>query len=342
MRRVVTKEAGDADDLFDRIRAFLIAHRLSPDPDHYRFVHQILACPDGAVAQAVSRLVDGGFRLQRDDIERLGGTVAVGAAPVRRTAGDPADTRGDELVAETQAQVQGFADTVRAMHDATRGFGRHLAQSAAEMSRQPSAEGMTELVRITGTMIDRIHDTEVRLAAATAETDVLRARLAEARDDARRDPLTGLANRLAFDEAFAACHARTGPCCLAVCDIDRFKRINDEHGHGVGDRVLSAIGQTLASECEGHLVVRHGGEEFAVLFCGVTLVEAGALLERARLAVGGKRFRNRDTDVPIGRITVSAGATTVVTGESGAAAFARADRLLYAAKEAGRDRVLVA
>ena len=332
----------EGDDLYERIGAFLADHGLSADPAHYSFAFDVMSRPEGVLAQAVARLTDGGIRLSRRDIETLGGSVKLGGAAVDRASEDDAA----QLVAETQAQVDDFATTMRKIQDETRGFGRDLAQSAAAIERAPrdaaGLAGIDEIARITGAMLGRIHDAEARLAQATSETDALRTKLAEANDTARRDVLTGLPNRRAFDEAFAARDTATGPFCLALCDIDRFKRINDEHGHGVGDRVLSAIAGTLAEECGGHLVVRHGGEEFAILLHGVNLVDAARELDRVRSIIATKRFRNRETDRSLGEVTVSMGITAVHHDESSADAFARADRLLYTAKADGRDRVCAA
>ncbi len=338
----------EVDDLYDRIGRFLADHRLSPDPAHYSFAYQILTEPNGTIAQAVDRLSDGRVRLTARDIEKLG-VGATGEAPasepgvVALRQDDIAEAMADgadRLVAQTQAQVEGFAMMVRAMHDETRGFGRDLEQSAAAIVRQPDIEGIDEIARVTGAMIARIHDAEKRLARATDETDDLREKLAEAHLAARRDPLTALPNRRAFDEAFAGRDTSRGVWCLAVCDIDRFKRVNDEHGHAVGDRVLSVVGHTIAEACGEHLVVRHGGEEFAVLIGPTTLAKAAALIELARTAVAAKRFRNRDTDRSLGAVTMSVGITTIRDGETGEQAFVRADQLLYAAKTAGRNQVV--
>ncbi len=329
--------------LFTRIGAFLDAHHLSPDPSHYHFAFAVLSAPDSMLARRVAELTQGGVRLRRSDIEMLGGRV-VGGMPVepQRTDTGPNEERAAELVEETQQQVDDFAQMVRDMQAETEGFGRDLEQSAAAIFRVPQIAEIDAIASITTTMIGRIRDSEVRLAQATAETDALRAKLAEARDTARRDTLTGLPNRRAFDEAFAERDIGAGPYCLAVCDIDRFKRINDEFGHGVGDRVLSAIGQAIAAECAPHLVVRHGGEEFAVLLKGLSLVEAAGLLDGVRATVAAKRFRNRESDTPLGQITFSAGITAIHANETAEAACARADRLLYAAKDQGRDRISAA
>jgi len=344
MRGLLAARRDDGDDLFTRIGAFLADQGLSPEPAHYSFAYGVLSDPDGPLAIAVTRLIDGGVRLNRQDVRALGGDLAAGSPVIVAAAGHTraVDDSTARLVADTRAQADGLATMMRTMHAETRSFGHDLAQSAAAMERVPDIAGYDEIARLTGAMLGRIHDAETRLATATSETDALRAKLAEANDSARRDPLTGLPNRRAFDEAFAERDAETGPYCLAVCDVDRFKRINDEHGHGVGDRVLTAIGRTLTEACADHLVVRHGGEEFAILVRGLDLATAAAHLDAARETVAAKRFRNRDTELPIGQVTVSIGVTAVQVDEAAGIVFGRADQLLYAAKDAGRDRVCAA
>lgn len=348
MRDAQSSQAIDVEGLFERIGRFLCEHHLSPDPAHYGFAFAVLSEPDGPLAETVAKITEGGVRLRRQDIEALGGRVVEGqpndAMPSAeaRTDGAAKDRQADRLVAETQRHIDGFATIMRSIHAETRGFGHDLAESAAAM---PVARGITEIdeiTRITSAMIGRIRESEVRLARATEETNALRTKLAEARDTARRDTLTGLPNRRAFDEAFATRDLDAGPYCLAVCDIDRFKLVNDAFGHGVGDRVLTAIGQTIAEGCKGHLVVRHGGEEFAVLLQGISLSDAAALLDSVRATVAAKRFRNRETDKPLGQMTFSAGVTAIHADESAEDAFTRADRLLYTAKDDGRDRVCAA
>ena len=321
-------------DLYARIGAFLSDQKLGPEPAYYNFAYNVLSHPDGPIAKAVAELTDDGVRLSRSDIESLGGAVRAGSASEPE---DDGAGRARALVAETQAHVEGLADVVRAMHDETRDFGRDLAEHAEAMRRAGPAPGMAELARITGAMLARIAESEHRLAEATRETEELRAKLAEARVVARRDPLTGLPNRRAFEEAFAA--KRGGRLCLALCDVDRFKRINDEFGHGVGDRVLTAIADTLRVSCDGQVVARHGGEEFAVLIEGLTLERAAELLEDARGGVSAKRFRSRETDRLIGRVTMSVGLTAIERDEELEEACARADRFLYTAKSTGRDRL---
>lgn len=321
--------------LYAAIGAFLDAHGLSPDPVHYAFAHAALT--DSMIGSAVDRLTDGGIRLGRREIERLGGTVKL-----RPDAPPADDRRAIDLMAQARAHVDDFADLMRDLRTETTGFGRDLAASAAALSRQPAIEGLDEIARITGTMITRVRDAEVRLAKATAEADALRVQLSDAQEEARRDPLTGLPNRLAFEEAFGEAGTATPPVCLAVADIDNFKQLNDRFGHGVGDRVLSAIARGLVDACTGHFVARHGGEEFALITRGLGLAEAASLLDDARAELAQRRFRDRETGEMLGKITLSGGVIAVRRAETIDVAFDRADRLLYAAKAAGRDRIVAA
>lgn len=337
---------GADDGLFDRIGAFLTANRLSPDPAHYNFAHAVISHPDGPIAQAVAKLTDGGVRLSGRDVEQLGGQIVPrkSASTVRpvedRPAPPPASDQGASaaLAAEAEAQVAGFATMVKAMHAETEGFGRDLAA----MSSQPAIAGIEEIARLTGSMLSRVREAEERLARATREADTLRAKLAEANDTARTDVLTGLPNRRAFDEALLARDTTQGPHCVAVCDVDRFKHINDRYGHVVGDRVLAAIARTLADQCGSHLVARYGGEEFAILMTMTDVTDAAARLDKVRGVIANKRFRLRETDEPLDRITLSIGVTELLPDEDGARAYDRADRLLYTAKADGRDQVRAA
>lgn len=320
--------------LYDRIGDFLVDQRLDADPGNYAFAYHLLVDPDGPLARAVYALTEGGVRLTQRDIETLGCDIR----PVSNTKG--VKEKADGLVAATQMQVEGFQDMVTAMRAETQGFGRDLAASAEAISRSSDAGDATvtsEVARITAAMIERVHRAETKLENATREASELREKLEEARDNARRDPLTDLPNRRALEEAYAAQAASGAPICLAVCDVDHFKSVNDRFGHAVGDRVLKAIAEALGQTCAGHLVARYGGEEFAVLFTGVSMEEARATLDTARVKVATKRYRLRESDAPLGEITFSAGLAAGRSGEGLSTVFHRADRLLYAAKTAGRN-----
>lgn len=182
----------------------------------------------------------------------------------------------------------------------------------------------------------------VVLLAAFSDYYLLRERrLAEALVDqaefaAKTDALTGVLNRRGLAPYLAAA-VRDGDYAIALADLDRFKRINDRLGHGTGDVVLANVARRLSVAIgnEG-LVSRWGGEEFLILLPGVTATHATRIMERARAAVD----RDFGADGVMERVTFSAGVAHVPQGTSKEDALRIADRLLYEAKDAGRNRVL--
>jgi diguanylate cyclase (GGDEF)-like protein len=161
---------------------------------------------------------------------------------------------------------------------------------------------------------------------------------AETRLQARTDDLTGLANRRALDEEIA--HAMAGArrtqrsFAIVMVDVDRFKFINDTHGHAVGDATLRAFSKRLADALrDPDRAFRYGGEEFCLLLPDTDLAGAHTLAERAREQV------TRPFDGTMRALTASFGVTAWQPDDAVDTLFQRADRALYAAKSAGRNRV---
>ncbi|MBX3717171.1 MAG: diguanylate cyclase [Burkholderiales bacterium] len=177
------------------------------------------------------------------------------------------------------------------------------------------------------------------MAAQDGVIEGLQGRVAELERLAATDHLTGAWNRAHFERTIAAelerCRAGRLPVSLVLVDIDHFKRVNDTHGHAAGDAVLRELVAVMRTRIRASdLLFRWGGEEFAVLVSGAGWRGAERVAENLRQAVAGHDF-------PVaGRVTVSAGAAEHDGEESLPAWFGRLDAALYAAKAAGRDRVL--
>nr|GID83202.1 hypothetical protein Ade03nite_21260 [Actinoplanes derwentensis] len=186
----------------------------------------------------------------------------------------------------------------------------------------------------------------VRLEAENArlEAELHRARSAELAADnvvwqrqATEDALTGLPNRRSADERLPKLVAAGGPVCVAVADVDRFKRVNDEYGHFIGDEVLRRIAAILLDRIgETDLVARFGGEEFLIALHGSGIEEARARCELLRASVAAYPW---DTIEPGLTVTLSMGLTEVTGPASLADAMSQADQRLYQAKRNGRNRV---
>jgi diguanylate cyclase (GGDEF)-like protein len=166
------------------------------------------------------------------------------------------------------------------------------------------------------------------------------------REQARRDPLTGLYNRRFVDErmpyAIGQALDTTTPLTVALIDLDHFKRINDSFSHDVGDQVLVAVADLFVADGAGlpggGFVARMGGEEFLVVLPGMTAEEALSWLDALRARVAGHQWRPLTQDITV---TVSIGAAFAAStgGHTQASLLAEADRNLYAAKRLGRNRV---
>ncbi len=173
----------------------------------------------------------------------------------------------------------------------------------------------------------------VGLAIANADARTALAALAST------DGLTGLPNQRTFHERLAEevarAHRHARPLALALFDLDRFKAVNDRHGHEAGDRVLAEAARRLAAQARrGELVARAGGEEFGWILPDAGSAGALAAAERARRAVGGTPFPG------VGALTMSGGVATLGDAGSARELFRLADAALYRAKAAGRDMVV--
>lgn len=165
------------------------------------------------------------------------------------------------------------------------------------------------------------------------ERDEARADVREAQRHSMLDPLTGVANRRGLAQRFAD-GARGRPAGIAVIDCDHFKRINDNFGHDVGDEVLIAVAEALKGE--RLYVGRLGGEEFVALVYGE---DWEALAEAARMRIG-LGVCQRTPQIAF-RVSASSGLARVRIDDTLETAIKRADRALYAAKDAGRDQSLL-
>ncbi|MGV3553489.1 GGDEF domain-containing protein [Rhizobium sp.] len=160
------------------------------------------------------------------------------------------------------------------------------------------------------------------------------------RDAAERDPLTGLHNRRGFDRTLGDL-GQSGKIAGAIvtCDIDHFKQVNDQFGHATGDRVIQALAFALRQGMPlNAITARFGGEEFVAFLPGASLAEAGILAQALRARFAAQNWRHIGVDR---QITASFGVAAVAEDENSAeAATRRADRALYDAKAAGRNKVV--
>lgn len=253
----------------------------------------------------------------------------------------------DELpphVSTWESLVHG--DDWRDVHGALEPHLRGAADAYRAEHRLKHRDGHWVWVLAAGRVLDRGADGEpLRMVGIHQDISQRKAMEESLVRLATSDPLTGLWNRRHFMEVVRSELGRMrrnqSPAALLLLDLDLFKRINDTHGHAAGDEVLRHFTATVSAQLrEADVFARLGGEEFAILLPCIDGPGAMRVAERLRLRVAGTPAR---IDAGPLHFSVSVGATMLdAADEDYEAAYARADQALYAAKHAGRDRVMLA
>lgn len=185
----------------------------------------------------------------------------------------------------------------------------------------------------------RIKELNSRLHSMEKESNDLKMKVVKERKQALIDSLTGVANRLSYDERIEQEYIHwkryQAPLSLIVIDIDLFKKINDNYGHMAGDKVLQTLAKLVQKNIrETDLLTRYGGEEFAIIMPDTDQKAAMGVAEKLRAETENCAFHYRDTGV---NITISCGITEFKGKDNPEIVFERADAALYKAKDAGRN-----
>ena len=230
----------------------------------------------------------------------------------------------------------------RAHHALEREFNSAVAQTRARllsnMFELEASKLEAERARLEAALF------RAQSAALEAEKRALQQKADELGRHAEQDALTGLWNRRHVDgrlpQLYAQLRREARIMCVALWDIDRFKSINDRFGHATGDKVLTQIAQLLSAGARsGDILARIGGEEFLMAFQDADLAAARSACERLREAVAAFDWGRMEPGLAV---TISVGLTCNLGAQDFEAALAQADRLLYAAKQGGRNRMCAA
>ena len=204
-----------------------------------------------------------------------------------------------------------------------------------------------EIIADTRNFVEESREFESDLMESTQEISLLKDELDHARRMAATDALTGLHNRRGFDEAIAEAiannHRQDDYISLLIIDIDHFKKVNDNHGHLVGDKVLIGISKILQKQMRGRdYLSRFGGEEFAVILRQTPITGAFTVAESLRKVVEKLRLKHVKTGKQLEQVTISIGVASYRKGETMKAYIERCDHALYRAKSLGRNRTVIA
>ncbi len=260
---------------------------------------------------------------------------------------------GVETLEKIEAEVcRLLGDIVQIVIDAGLDLTNYSAVLNSCSTRLENADDVRDIRKVvrtiladTRTMTDTNRNISGVLKERADEIDQLRAELDQVRQEAVKDPLTGLANRRAFDDRMTDSLDETlqqlKNICLLMIDIDQFKVINDKHGHQIGDKILQFVASILKKNVKGKdLVARFGGDEFAVVIENAPRAGVKNVAETIRQQVQESNLKRTDTGEPLGDITISIGYDCIRPNDTAGSVLERADKALYEAKQAGRNRVV--
>ncbi len=254
-----------------------------------------------------------------------------------------------DLMTRFESEVTDLYDVIEKTGENTIDHNEKLTDLSGQLRQSteefPAVGALLEgVMSVAQNMRAQNEQLESRLAESTSEINSLRVSVENIQAEAMKDALTGVANRAKFDqfleEHMAAAKEEGQELALVISDIDHFKSFNDKWGHTTGDQVLRLVAEVMNSNVKGKdLLARYGGEEFAIVLPDTSVENAQLLANKIRQAVESRRLKKRRTDESLGTVTMSMGIAGFTDEDSAEGFIERADACLYAAKNAGRNRV---
>lgn len=284
---------------------------------------------------------------QIDDVERRLKDLIYKQSTLKKNLSDAQD-RLKNMLANFVDRLADFASTTGEYHD-------RIGVCADKISK---AHDITELSDVLDVVMhetravqlaaqrsrDELMEMRARVHEAEQEVARLHAELEQASDMVRHDALTGALNRKGMEEALerevGRARRKEAPMCLAMLDIDNFKKLNDTYGHDAGDQALVHLTQVVRETLRPQdTLARYGGEEFVVILSDTGLDNGVQVMVRVQRELTRKFFLHRNDKL---LITFSCGVAELAADEDAPAAIKRADQAMYLAKRAGKNRVMAA
>jgi diguanylate cyclase len=313
---------------------------LSAEPKGFELWYRYATGHDSLLNQAVNEAISSPGGLTEADFDRL---CALHASSERT------GSRLNAAAIDLSGEINQVIGMIVAAAVSSERYDRHLGDGLVSFEQTKSYEALKPVVealvvatrdmeRETKALEMQLEESKARAARLQHEVNTLRAEIL-------MDSLTLVGNRQYFDDSLVGLAGEAvrsdKALSLLFADIDHFKSFNDRFGHQVGDQVLRLVAGLITNALrDGDVVGRYGGEEFGIILPDTPLADAKKTAERIRTAIMTRDIKKRGGTGLFGRITISIGVAQLREGETPVALVERADACLYAAKRAGRNRVV--
>lgn len=318
----------------------LSQHKIDPTPHNYAVWYYYVCGENKDLVKEIDQIIEQGLPFSPDTNQYLYNKHI--ASHTEQTRVDAATSAAQHIMAQVLQIIAGFTGE-------TTNYNQQIDEHVKKLSDVAPGAPMQEMVKEIITRVKSIRDSgsnmQQKLSESTKEIESLKKNLDQVSIEAKRDFLTGTANRKCFDafleEQVKLAKQNQTDLCLLMIDIDHFKTFNDRFGHMIGDEVLKTVAKSLVDTVRGKdLVARYGGEEFSVVLPTTPLQGGVVVAEALRKSIAASDLIRKDTGLAIGSITVSIGVASFKRDtDSIATLIARADEALYASKKNGRNRV---
>jgi diguanylate cyclase len=315
----------------------MLKHNVPVDPMNYAIWYHYVAGFNGELNNAIDKLIEDQKPFDNEITLALYKKYICSASVEMF---EEINNNLQRLITQTSISINNASDKATVISD---NFSNTLKELETKETDINIKSLLVEIIMQTTQLAEASKELKSQLNKTHEEMEQLRNELTNVRETANTDKLTGLLNRWAFDKELDDLikNATPGKACLAILDIDHFKRVNDNFGHLVGDKVIKFIATTLKKHApKHHLVARYGGEELAIIMPTTTLTEAFELIEQIRQILDVSRLTYKGNSETIGKVTVSAGIAALKETDGAYSFISRADKALYRAKETGRNKVL--